>query len=118
MSAILLGNGLNRCMGNYPSWDDLLKDIGNEFYSKMGSKVNSLLKYDAIMCEATESYGADGAKFKVFEYLKGLNKPELAITNAGLFSAILDACVNGGRTPVHDSSLKARDGHPWPISRS
>lgn len=57
MSAILLGNGLNRCLKNYPSWVDLLQGIESEFFSKLGPTVNSLLKYDAILCEAKGRYG-------------------------------------------------------------
>ena len=106
MSAILLGNGLNRCMDGYPSWDDLLQGIGNEFFSRMGHKVNSLLKYDAVMCKATESYGASDAEFKVFEHLKALNKPDLAIANAELFSSILDSDVDTVLTTNYDYDLE------------
>lgn len=106
MSAILLGNGLNRCMDGYPSWDDLLQGIGNEFFSRMGHKVNSLLKYDAVMCKATESYGASDAEFKVFEHLKALNKPDLAIANAELFSSILDSDVDTVLTTNYDYNLE------------
>lgn len=68
MSAILLGNGLNRCLKNYPSWDDLLQGIESEFFSKLGPTVNSLLKYDAILCEAKGRYSNDSVSKRVLDW--------------------------------------------------
>ena len=81
MSAILLGNGLNRCLKNYPSWDDLLQGIESEFFSKLGPTVNSLLKYDAILCEAKGRYSNDSVSKRVLDCLNCLDTPRLQSKN-------------------------------------
>lgn len=106
MSAILLGSGLNLCIDGYPSWDDLLQNIGAEFYSRVGLDINPLLKYDAIMCAAKEEYGAENTEFKIRELLGALNTPELAIANSDLFASIISSGVNTILTTNYDYNLE------------
>lgn len=106
MSAILLGNGLNRCLKDYPSWDDLLQGIESEFFSKLGPTVNSLLKYDAILCEAKGRYGSDNVSKRVLDCLKRLDTPQVAIENSKLFESILDSGVKTILTTNYDYNLE------------
>ena len=106
MSAILLGNGLNRCLKGYPSWVDLLQGIESEFFSKLGSSVNSLLKYDAILCEAKGRYGDDSVSKRVLDCLKRLDTAQIAIENSDLFVSILDSGVKTILTTNYDYNLE------------
>lgn len=106
MSAILLGNGLNRCLKNYPSWDDLLQGIESEFFSKLGPTVNSLLKYDAILCEAKGRYSNDSVSKRVLDCLNCLDTPQTAIEKSDYFVSILDSGVKTILTTNYDHNLE------------
>lgn len=107
MSAILLGNGLNRCLKNYPSWDDLLQGIESEFFSKLGPTVNSVLKYDAILCEAKGRYGNDSVSKRVLDCLNCLDTPQTAIDKSDVFVSILDSGVKTILTTNYDHNLES-----------
>lgn len=106
MSAILLGNGLNRCLDNYPSWDDLLRAISKTLFSNLGPKVNSLLKFDAMVCEAMSEYDEKTANSRLHKELLKLDTPGAAIINSELYSSLLNAKVKTVLTTNYDYNLE------------
>ena len=106
MSAIILGNGLNRCLKDYPSWDDLLSEISNEFFSGVDMNVNPLLRYDAIMCEAKSDYDITVTSSKMAQLLKELDRLDLKNEDIDFLNAITDSNVNTILTTNYDYNLE------------
>ena len=106
MSAILLGNGLNRCLEDYPSWDDLLREISSEFFSGIGEDVNPLLRFDAIMCEVKRDYGEATTNSELTELLKRLDRPALTDEDVDFLCAITASGVDTVLTTNYDYNLE------------
>lgn len=106
MSAILLGNGLNRCLKDYPSWNNLLGEISSEFFSGIGMDVNPLLRFDAIMCEVQRDYGEATTSSELTKLLKKLDRPNLADEDMAFLSSISDSNVNTILTTNYDYNLE------------
>lgn len=106
MSAILLGNGLNRCLDSYPSWDDLLRTISKTLFSNIGPKVNSLLRFDAMVCEAMSEYDEKTANSRLYKELLKLDTPGPAIINSDLYSSLLNSKVKTVLTTNYDYNLE------------
>lgn len=106
MSAILLGNGLNRCLEGYPSWDDLLCEISSEFFSRVGAEVNALLRFDAIMCEVKRDHGEATTNSELTELLKRLDRPALTDEDVDFLCAITASRVDTVLTTNYDYNLE------------
>ena len=106
MSAILLGNGLNRCLPSYPSWDSLLMNIGNEFFSPVAGLANPLLKYDVMLCDAYREYGSNNTDFRLRQLLKELNIEDLSPDDTEFLAAILNSDVKTILTTNYDYNLE------------
>lgn len=106
MGAILLGNGLNRCIADYPSWDSLLTSIGREFFSPVLDMANPLLKYDVMLCDAYREYGSKGVDFRLGQLLNKLNIEELSSDDASFLASILDSGVKTVLTTNYDYNLE------------
>lgn len=68
-SALLVGNGLNRCYENAIPWDKLLRNIANEYHASFNSNNPFPLEFEAI---ANQILARDSRKSKdVYSELKG-----------------------------------------------
>lgn len=113
MSAILLGNGLNRCLPNYPSWDSLLCNIGNEFFSPITNESNPLLRYDMMICGANREYASNEIDSKLIELLSTLNVADLSADDSDFLAKILTTGVKTVLTTNYDHNLEtAITGYP------
>ena len=117
MSAILLGNGLNRCLKDYPSWDNLLCEISSDFFSGVGADVNPLLRFDAIMCEIKRDYGEATTNSELTELLNRLDRPALTDEDADFLCAITASGVDTVLTTNYDYNLERALQRKQPVSQ-
>lgn len=106
MGAILLGNGLNKCIADYPSWDSLLTSIGRKFFSPVLDMANPLLKHDVMLCDAYREHGSKGVDFRLGQLLNKLNIEELSSDDASFLASILDSGVKTVLTTNYDYNLE------------
>ena len=71
--AILLGNGINQCAGIFPTWKDLLKDIGGSNFNTEGLTNTEI--YDFIELRAFDADTLKSRIVKKFEDVKEIKSP-------------------------------------------
>ena len=106
MSAILLGNGLNRCIEGYPSWESLLRTLGNEFFYSIGRESNPLLQFDMMMCNAYREHGEGDSEFRLWQLLKELNIENLTPDDADFLASVAASGVKTILTTNYDYNLE------------
>lgn len=106
MGTLLLGNGLNRCLEGFPSWDSLLTDVSNEFFCNVGDEDEPLLKYDMLLCQAKSEYGHDDVKSKLMGLLASLNRPGLNSEDLDFIAAVQECGLKTILTTNFDYNLE------------
>lgn len=106
MSVLLLGNGLNRCLNGYPSWDGLLDSIAREFYCDLDDEKGAILKYDLMLCTAYGNYAPDTVRLKLKALLNVLNCDSPSPEEIDLFCSVLDSGVKTILTTNFDYNIE------------
>ncbi len=75
-ACILFGNGVNRAIvGNeYPTWDQILTEIANEFYAFRGRAEQNTLQFDTMLCTGLQKLTKESANKVVSEVLTELDQ--------------------------------------------
>ena len=105
-SIFLIGNGLNRAEAdsNYPSWDELMLQIGNDLFSETSQTDSALLKFEQLVCNALAIQPSQEVSRSINNRLKGLDS--IAIGESSLHAKVWQSGIKTVLTTNFDYALE------------